>query len=359
MEHKTAFAPIHIILASLIGIVLLLNAYQLFNLGPAEPKLPEIKVTLLTADCADCFDLKTVYDGVLAGKTYKVTDNSELAITDSHAQKLITDNNITRLPALVIEGDTSGISLSGARKLDDVLIIDSPAPYYDIQSGAVNGRVSLMYVTADACKECINITVLGSQLAQTGVAVASEKTFTSSSDDGKRIINAYSITKLPAVIMSPDIKAYDTITTALAEEGDFAPDGSFVLRKLNPPYYDLTTNTVRGRVDVTYLVDATCTTCYNVTMHKSILTGFGILLASEKTIDVSSDEGKALISANQIEMVPTIILTGEPQLYSALQQVWPQVGTAENNAYVFRHTELLSGAVSKNLTNNKTLVGAQ
>lgn len=359
-HHKTPFAPVHIILATLIGIVLVFNTYQTFNITKtATPTLPDIKVTLITADCADCTDLTETYNTILAGTTYHVNDRAQLDISDPHAQKLTQDNNLTRLPVIIIEGSTQNIAVQGARKLDDVLIIDASAPYYDLTSASVKGRVGITYVLADSCPNCINITLLGSQLRQINVAVASERQFTASSDDGKRLVTAYALKTLPAVILSPDITAYDTITSALAEQGDFAPDGSFVLRTINPPYFDLSTNTVRGFVDLTNLVDASCPTCYNVSMHKPILAGLGIVLRNEKTVDVTSSEGKQLVAQHNIDMVPTIILTGDPQLYPALQQVWPQVGTADNNVYVFRNTALLTGATSKNLTSGTTIVGAQ
>ena len=356
MEHTKTFGPIHIVLACLIGVVLLFNAYQIAGIGSAsEPKLPKIEVTLITADCTDCFDMQSVYAELLKGTTYKVENSQELAITDAHAQRLATENNITRLPAIVIEGDTSALALEGTRKSGSVLLIDSPAPYYDVQSSTVKGKVAITYVLADAgtCTDCGNITVLGAQLESAGVFVASETKYTASSEDGKRMIAAYSLTKLPAVVLSPDAAEYELITQTWEQAGDIAPDGLFVLRTIAPPYYDLATKMVRGHVNLINLVDATCTTCYDVSMHKQILLGFGIKPYTEKTLDVSSAEAKELIATNKIEMIPTIVMTGDPQLYPSLQQVWSQVGTAENNIYVFRHTELLPGTTAKNLTNGQ------
>lgn len=356
---KPTFAPIHIVLAVLIAVVLLFNAIQINNItgildGPEPPAKPEVEITLIQTDCADCADFKDAVAQLKAMPDFEVTD--EQTLDAEQARQLMQDNNITHLPAIVIEGEIDKISLEGFVKNDNVLVLQSPPPYYDVVSGSVKGLVTLRMVQPDpgTCDECTNVTGLGEQLKALGIAIAGQDTVDASSDDGKRMIEAYAITKLPAIILSSDLQEYPQITQQWAQAGDVAPDGSFVLRTITPPYYDVGQGKVRGTVDLINLVDDTCKTCYNVSLHSDILKNFGIAPASAKTFDIASTEGKNLISQYNISLVPTIILTGDQALYDALTQVWDSVGSVEKDgAYVFRRADLLQGATYKDVTTGK------
>lgn len=358
---KPTFAPIHIVLAVLIAVVLLFNAIQINNItgildGPEPPAKPEVKVTLIQADCTDCADFKDAVAQLRAAPSFTVTDDQTLDASDKHALRLMQENNITRLPALVIEGEIEAVSFEGFTKTDSGLVLQSPPPYYDVVSGSVKGLVSIKMVRPNpgTCDDCTNVTGLGEQLKALGIGIAGQDTVDASSADGKSLIEAYEITKLPAIILSSDLQEYPQIAQQWVQAGDIAPDGSFVLRTITPPYYDLVQGKVRGAVDLISIVDATCATCYNVSLHKSILQNFGISLSSEKTFDVASTEGKNLINQYNISLVPTIIMTGDQALYDALTQVWDSVGSVEKDgAYVFRRADLLQGATYKDVTTGK------
>ena len=73
---------------------------------------------------------------------------------------------------------------------------------------------------------------------------------------------------------------------------------------------------------------------------------FGIVLDEEKTLDISSAEGKNLVSKYKIEKIPATVISLDADAYPALKQVWidPRqgVGTIESDGwYVFRATEAM------------------
>ena len=129
-----------------------------------------------------------------------------------------------------------------------------------------------------------------------------------------------------------------------------------MIRYKSVPYYDLKTLKVRGLVTLTYLTDKSCTSCYNVSIHKSIFgnpLGFAMKIVNETTYDISDPTGKALIDKYKITNVPTVIMKGDPAAYARLTAVWPQVGTVDSDgSYVFRNVGLL-GVVYMNLTSGK------
>lgn len=362
-KHKPTFAPIHMLLAVLIGVVLLINTIQILGinslLSGEEPAKPSLQATLIEADCEDCSDLSEYYEALMAATQYDV-DGQKLPATDEHAKTLMKKHSITKLPALVIEGDIEKVTLEGTVKSDDALVLMAAAPYYDVMSGTVKGKVSITHVAPVNCPDCSNTTALGAQLQQLGVIITSEKTFKADSADGKRLIAQYNLSKLPAVILSPDAGEYAVLAEVWPQVGDTAPDGSLVTRNVQPPYYDLVKKTVRGRLNFIGLEDKTCADCYNVSVHKDIFLGnFGAKFVTENTYDISSVEGKKLLAQYNITKVPTVIVIGDPAAYESLVAVWSQVGTVEKDgAYVFRNLDVLQGLTYKDLKTGETVKAA-
>ena len=121
-------------------------------------------------------------------------------------------------------------------------------------------------------------------------------------------------------------------------------DGTLVFRSPYPPYFDLDSKKIIGGVSVTELVDATCTDCYNVSMHQGLLkTKFAMRLTEISTFDVSSEDGKALISKYKITKVPTIVISNDALAYPNFDQIWEQVGSIESDgSLVFRAVEQIT-----------------
>ncbi len=95
------------------------------------------------------------------------------------------------------------------------------------------------------------------------------------------------------------------------------------------------------RVGITYLVDENCANCYNVLIHKQILTEYGLNL-QEKTVEVNSEEGKALIEKYKIDNAPAYILDDRATKSDIVMTVWPEVGTLEEDGkLIFRNNYVL------------------
>jgi len=109
-------------------------------------------------------------------------------------------------------------------------------------------------------------------------------------------------------------------------------------------------------VYVDYLIDQECTDCYDVTLHKLILFRLGLRLGDERFIDISSEQGQAFIERYAITLVPTVVLSQEAQQYDLFEQVWPDVGTKEDDgSYVFRAVDSLINMTYRDLDQNKII----
>ena len=89
----------------------------------------------------------------------------------------------------------------------------------------------------------------------------------------------------------------------------------------------------------------------NAGKHKTILTQtFGVKLVSEKTVDASSSEGRAMIRQYSIAALPTVIISPEAEAYADLITAWKGVGSVEKDGWlVFRKMDALGQETYKDL----------
>jgi hypothetical protein len=346
----------------LIGLLVIL-AFSLYSLlqvqqqlqeikPPAPPKLAQLTVTaVMPPNCDDCFDASAFAAAVRQSPLTNVSETS-VAYDSIEGQKLIQQYKLTRLPAAVVTGEIENVTLQGFTKADDAYVItETPPPYYDLSIGGVVGRVAVTFIVDKGCPKCFDITQFADQLEQAGIVVSSQRALDATETEARGLIEKYAITRIPTMLLSKDALAYDIIQQAWPQVGTEEADGRLVMRNVTPPYKDLAANQVRGLVTITYLVDQSCTSCYNVSLHRAVLEqNFAMQFKEEKTVDVTGLAGERLAAKYRITLVPTFLLDKEAEAYTTLAQAWSQIGTQEEDGtFVFRKVDMLEGATYKDL----------
>jgi len=340
------------ILVGLLTILVLINTYTALSINgltndlaatadeanrPAKIQL----VTLTNAACTDCYDVTTVADAIKT-ENVEITEEKSIEYTDAEAQALIETYGIEKIPTIIVTGELSKATLSGLEERDDALILADLTPvYYDISSGTYRGRIQIKQIINEDCEECYDMDNF-IQVLQTVMVISSQETVNLA--DAEEDIAMYNLAELSAIIISGDLELYPEIVPSLEALGTYVGEELILTSKLNPPYWDLTENEVKGLVTITYLTDESCGDCYNVNVHTAVLENYGLYLAEELTIDISSTEGQEILEKYEITKVPTIILSADASHYQAITDVWESVGTIENDgSYVFRELDLVSG----------------
>ena len=109
------------------------------------------------------------------------------------------------------------------------------------------------------------------------------------------------------------------------------------------PYKEISTQQIKGKVKITYITNKSCEDCLNITKIKPSFQQMGVYIDSEKYTDVSSIEGKNLLSKYNITAIPTVILSKEILDYTTLKTTLEGVGTFEkDSAFVFRKLDVLN-----------------
>ena len=270
---------------------------------------------------------------------------------------------------MIITGEVDKLSIADFKRSGDALVFDTPeAPYTDAESGDIVGKVTVTSIVKEDCTICHNVSSFVASLENAGVFI--EKLRVLDAADASDLIEKYGILKVPVVIASPELSAYPQIASAWSSIGKIDSDGSYITtmtsRPFNPPYYDLQSKKEVGLVTLTYLDDKTCSQCYNVTLHKSILTdsrGLEVRVSKEIYLDINDPEGEKIVKKYAILQVPTIVLSGDIKYYNdvvysqgqTFSDIWAGVGTVEpDGAYVFRNVEVMQAAY-RNLTSGEVM----
>lgn len=364
----------------LLGILLFYNVYTLWQTsGLIEEKLAEaeraaipldITVMLITpVDCEDCFPTNTVLAEVEA-LNVNITEQKEFESNSDEAKQLIEGYQIKTLPAIILGFDpamalevkpevVNQLEALEFENVDDETDYVPPStgykweavtpPYYDVETNAVKGLVTIISITAPDCDDCQDISGMIPAL-EDALTVEEVQEYAYGSAEANEYIGKYDLKFVPTFIISADAKEYKSFAEAWVSYGTEEDDGSFIFRNSIPPYMDTATGEILGLVDIIYLTDESCVDCYNVTIHENILKGFGIVFDEETTIDISSEQGKELLEKYEITKVPTVILSKDAGEYSALAKIWLQVGSiAEDGSYIFTNMEQMKGAVYTDL----------
>lgn len=320
---------------------------------PAEIQMAIIQ----NPNCDDCFDIAPLVDSIRK-LNVNITKEENLNLDSARAKELIDEYNIEKIPAVLLFGEINKTRIRDMDQRDNALVfIQLTPPYTNAKSNLVMGRVSSILLKDSSCNKCTDLSPFLDQLKQSGIKMVSERDVDGNSKEGKQLIERYSIEMLPTLILSDDLDVYSSdIVNSLNQIGSVEADGKYVTRLKVPPYLNLTTNSVVGLVTMTILTDESCNECYDgSTFHKPILQRLGVFIEEEKNVDISSQEGQALIEKYSIKKVPVLILEGDVEVYTVLVGAWTNVGTVESDgAYVFRKTELAQQPY-KDLTTNEVV----
>ncbi|MDP7180595.1 MAG: hypothetical protein QF824_04970 [Candidatus Woesearchaeota archaeon] len=355
---KSFYNHLFIVLGVVIILFAAYNTYQISSFGGIfDGKLAEaeeaakpavIEFTVIDTDCEDCYDIGAVVE-LIESTEVEVKDKKRLDPSSAEAKELIGKYGIEKLPTVIITGEFEK-SRSLASSLNDVgevidgdyVLTELVPPYVDAVTGAVLGKVSLIQLEKKDCDDCSDLSTFVKQLKSTGVIFKSEQVVDVDSASGKSLVSKYDIEKVPIVILDKEAEAYPNIKVGWDTIGTVEEDGSFVMREANPPYFDLDAGVLKGLLHLTILEDGSCKECYDgEEFHKPILLRLGVVLGDEKTVDISSAEGRLIVEKYDIEQVPAIILEGDVEEYVSLTDAWASVGTVEDDgAYVFREADI-------------------
>ena len=302
-----------------------------------------VDIIEITADCEECLDVDTIV-AALIEKGVVVKDKKVFDYKSSEGQSLIDEYGIEKVPALIVvskrvsEFDNEDFFEDNGK----YGIFDRAVPYIDLSNNELKGVVNFLEVQAD-CKECLSLSLVKTQFEKLGVKVGDYGILLEETSMGQQIVKENNITFAPAILVSDDIEEYWWIFPQV--KSSFVKTGKYyLLNSAVPPYMDLITREKRGIVGITYLENESCEGCSDVKQLKKSFQSMGIYIDDERTVSVSSSEGKNLISRYNITATPTVLLTKDLLDYNKIEETLSAVGTfdSKDKTFIFRDIKILN-----------------
>ena len=234
-----------------------------------------------------------------------------------------------------------------------MLFDDLKAPYYDLNSNKVVGKVKAQIINIKNCKKCFDVSLLLAQLKESDVAITETKIYFENEKEANELINKFKLDKLPALILSEDLSYYPEIVEIWKQFGKIEQN-QYVLTKIIPPYKNLQNNKIEGLVKATYISDKSCIECFNINNYNLALKNVGIIVSEEEKLDISSQKGKELIQKYNIKKLPVMILSNDVKVYSVYSSLLKKLGT-ENTDGTYLFTAVENMGTYKDLSTNQII----
>lgn len=358
---------IFVTLVSALFVIFLLNSF--FTIDSTyllNKKISEIKefnkpvnISLSIINCNECSNISSIIKSIKSENVEVLKENT-FNSNSNEARNLIKTYNIRKLPSIIIMGEINNnkTKFNNFKLKGDALVFnDVKAPYLDIASKEIKGKVEIIELIDSSCNECVSLSSIPLNFGKLGVLISDWKKVEYNSAEGKALISKFGIKEAPALLISTDIDYYVDIKKGLDKLGLNEKQGFYLLHAVQPPYRNLSENKVVGLVNLIMLNDASCPECYNVSINKKILQGLGVVIKNENTYDISSSKGKELISKYNIQKVPAILLSPEAKMYDTFVNAWKPVGDVESDGwFIMRKPEGLG--IVKDIIKN-VLIGAK
>lgn len=205
--------------------------------GTADP-FGSIDITMVTTpDCADCFDLQPLKE-YLTQNGVEADQIKEVAYDSKEGQKLIKTYDVKRVPTAIIPGSMTDLEYMagivenlGSVTNDAFVVSELQPPYIDLATNQVVGRFDIVILSDATCTECYSVDIHDEVLDRLAMKPSQKTVVDIASDEGKALIENYTITAVPTILLRGDLTAYDTLQEIWTSVGTIEDDGTYVLRQ--------------------------------------------------------------------------------------------------------------------------------
>ena len=201
------------------------------------------------------------------------------------------------------------------------------------------------------CKECFDIENALESIKKQNVNITREKTLYLNEKEAKKLIDKYDIEKIPTLIISGEINKTEQLKAFFENTGDFPDEKNTIFTGLKPPYYDVSSAKVIGKVSVINIVDSLCKECTSLNQVADALKQSGVGITEEKAYEYSSNKGIELINKFGIGRVPAMLISNEIDRYDNIKEQVQQAAEEKQGFYVLDATS----APYRNLSKGKVV----
>lgn len=304
----------------------------------------KVEITEITASCDECFNISTISEGLKNQPGVSLKSKRTIDYSSKEGKKLLERYKIERVPALIIT--SKKINELPSKEIfnikENIGIFDKSVPYLDLTSNKIIGLVKIKELesTCDICPPASQVKI---QLEKIGIKVSESEKIAELSENGQKIIKENDLKFTPAILVSKEIEEYWWIFPQI--KGAFIEkEHDYVFKSPVPPYKSLVDDEIKGKVKATYLLNETCTDCFNPAVLKNSFEELGVYISEEINTSISSLRGRNLINKHNITKIPTVIFSRDIQEYAPLKETLDNLGTISpiDQSFILRNLDIMN-----------------
>lgn len=211
---------------------------------PSSKSVGFVSGIAIRADsCQLCMDPNSFFATLeQSGIDFYFTNKTILNESDPIAQNLISTNNITKLPVLLLDSGASYypsfnlLSSLGSIEGKWFVLRNVSPPYTDLTSNhSIKGLIHSIVLVNSSCSDCFNASALSDYISGAAhLYISNSTTLEVNSTAAHVLIVRYNITHIPTVLYSPETSLYPSFSSYWANQGStIENDGWFVFRSHN------------------------------------------------------------------------------------------------------------------------------
>jgi len=235
----------YLLLVFLVTLIAL-YAFSIFSTNKLTSSLADnspvnLSFTMIVpskTQCVGCFDPNLVINSIKTSFHIEVSNKKIITPKNLIFKNLIKRYKIKNLPAVIISGDISNIhivdawlSMKGVKE-DGNIVIQNLLPFYDIASQKPRGIVHAVLLKDKTCKTCFDESQYLAATKRIGITVESSVVYDVASSKGAALVKKYHITKVPTLLLSPEIQDYNGFISIWKKVGTVEKDGWLVFREV-------------------------------------------------------------------------------------------------------------------------------
>ena len=188
----------------------------------------------------------------------KIAAEKTIEKDSAQGKQLIEKYKVERIPAAILQGQTKKATVLtqnwpkvGTIETDGAMVLRNVPPiYFETSTGKLRGETKATFVSAPDKNGVFVAEEMYVQILQSafGVNPVEQETFAFNSQEGKALVSKYRLEKIPTVILSGDLNAYNGFPQVWLQGGTVEADGNYVFRSLGAirgiKYFDLGKNEI-------------------------------------------------------------------------------------------------------------------
>ena len=197
-------------------------------------------------------------------------------------------------------------------------------------------KLEVTKILLSGCEDCFDIEAAFESIKKQNVDITGEKKLFSDEKEAREIIRSFNLQRIPAMIISGEVNKAQQLKSFFDGVGEFSGQNNVVYTSISPPFYDISSAEVVGRVSIVNVVDSSCKECVPLSPLISSFKQAGVAISKEDSYEYSSKKGIDLIRKFNITRIPAMLVSDEIDYYRGISEQIKELAK-ENNGFYALH----------------------